>query len=81
MMIAETKPPHPRRLEGRALLVGSTQSCHFAIIRFATSRNAAFNRSVDLSDRPIGGPITHRSAHPFWQSMCHHPYQRQEKAR
>jgi hypothetical protein len=29
MTIAQTKPPHPRRLEGRAP-VGSTQSYHFA---------------------------------------------------
>jgi hypothetical protein len=33
MMIAETKPPHPRRLEGQALL-DSTQSYHF----FATTK-------------------------------------------
>ena len=31
-MIAETKAPYPRRLEGRAL-AGSTRSCHFATTR------------------------------------------------
>jgi hypothetical protein len=54
MMIAQTKPPHPRWLEGNALLVHSTPSCHFATIRFATPRNAAFDRSGGLWDRPFG---------------------------
>ncbi len=46
-MIAETKPTPQRRLEGCALLVGSTQSCHVTAIDFATFCNAPINRSVD----------------------------------
>ena len=55
MTIAQAKHPHPRRLlEGTALLVRSTHSYRFATIRFATPRNAAFDRSVGLPDRPFG---------------------------
>ena len=39
MTIAQAEHPHPRRLEGTALLVRSTHSYRFATIRFATSRN------------------------------------------
>ena len=53
MMSAQTKHPYPRRQEGRAL-VRSTRSYRFATIRFATPRNAAFDRSVGLPDRPFG---------------------------
>jgi hypothetical protein len=52
-MIAETKHPHPRWLEDR-VLVRSTQSYHFATIRFATSCNATVNRLVGLLDPPFG---------------------------
>ena len=52
MMIGQTKHPHPRQLEGTAL-VRSTHSYHFATIRFAIPRNAPFNRSVDPWDRPF----------------------------
>jgi hypothetical protein len=54
MTIAQAKHPHPRRLEGTALLVRSTHSYRFATIRFATPRNAPFDRSVGLPDRPFG---------------------------
>ena len=54
MMIAQTKHPYPGSLEGRALLVRSTHSYRFATIRFATPRNAPFDRSVGLPDRPFG---------------------------
>jgi hypothetical protein len=53
MMIAETKYPHPRWLEDRAL-VHSTQSYHFATIRFATSCDATVNRLIGLLDPPFG---------------------------
>jgi hypothetical protein len=54
MTIAQAKHPHPRRLEGAALLVRSTHSYRFATVRFATPRNAPFDRSVGLPDRPFG---------------------------
>ena len=53
MTIAQAKHPYPRRQEGRAL-VRSTRSYHFATVRFATPRNAPFDRSVGLPDRPFG---------------------------
>jgi hypothetical protein len=54
MTIGQTNHPYPGSLEGRALLVRSTHSYRFATIRFATPRNAAFDRSVGLPDRPFG---------------------------
>jgi hypothetical protein len=41
-MIAQTKPPHPRWLEGHAL-VGSTQSYHFATTKKAGAAPSAGN--------------------------------------
>jgi hypothetical protein len=50
MMIAKTKPPHPRRLEGQ-LIEG-------LLVPFC---NAAVNRSVDSKAQPSGlRQLTHR---------------------